>query len=107
MSHYLIQVAYTPEAWATMVKNPQDRMSAITPAVERLGGKVTDGYLTFGDYDTIAICEFPDDVSAAAFAVAVSAGGACKTFKTTPLLTAAEGMNAMRKAGGSSYQPPG
>ena len=107
MSHYLVQVAYTPEAWATMVKNPQDRLAAIAPAVERLGGRVKDGYLTFGDYDTIAICEFPDDVSAAAFAVAVSAGGACKTFKTTPLLTAEEGMNAMRKAGGASYQPPG
>ena len=107
MSHYLIEVAYTPEAWATLVKNPQDRMSAIAPAVERLGGKVKDGYLSFGDYDTIAICEFPDDVSAAAFAVAVSAAGACKTFKTTPLLTVAEGMNAMRKAGGASYQPPG
>ena len=62
MSHYLIQVAYTPEAWATMVKSPQDRMAAIAPAVERLGGKVKDGYLSFGDYDTIAICEFPDDV---------------------------------------------
>ena len=68
MSHYLVQVAYTPEAWATLVKNPQDRLAAIAPAVERLGGRVKDGYLTFGDYDTIAICEFPDDVSAAAFA---------------------------------------
>ena len=70
MSHYLVQVAYTPEAWATMVKNPQDRLAAIAPAVEGLGGKVKDGYLSFGDYDTVAICEFPDNVSAAAFAAA-------------------------------------
>ena len=70
MSHYLVQVAYTPEAWATMVKNPQNRLAAIAPAVEGLGGKVKDGYLSFGDYDTVAICEFPDNVSAAAFAAA-------------------------------------
>ncbi len=107
MSHYLIQVAYTPEAWATMVKNPQDRIQAITPVVERLGGKVKDGYLTFGEYDTIAICEFPDDVSAAAFSLAASAGGACKTFRTTPLLTVADGVQAMKKAGNASYEPPG
>jgi len=107
MSQYLIQVAYTPEAWATMVKNPQDRLQAIAPAVEKLGGKVKDGYLTFGEYDIIAICEFPDNVSAAAFSLAASAGGACKTFKTTPLLTTAEGIKAMKKAGTASYEPPG
>ena len=63
--------------------------------------------LTFGEYDTIAICEFPDDVSAAAFSLAASAGGACKTFRTTPLLTVADGVEAMKKAGGASYEPPG
>lgn len=107
MSQYLIQVAYTPEAWATMVKNPQDRIKAITPAVERLGGKVKEGYLTFGEYDILCICEFPDNVSAAAFSLAASAGGACKSFKTTPLLTVADGIKAMKKAGTASYEPPG
>jgi uncharacterized protein with GYD domain len=107
MSQYLIQVAYTPEAWATMVKNPQDRLQAIAPAVEKLGGKVKDGYLTFGEYDIIAICEFPDNVSAAAFSLAASAGGACKALKTTPLLTTADGVKAMKKAGSANYEPPG
>ena len=37
MPHYLLQVAYTPEAWATMVKNPQNREDAVRPAVEKLG----------------------------------------------------------------------
>ena len=107
MATYLVQVAYTPEAWATMVKNPQDRLKAITPTVEGLGGKVKDGYLTFGDYDIIAICEFPDNVSAAAFSLAASAGGSCKSFKTTPMLTIADGIKAMKKAGTARYEPPG
>ena len=47
----------------------------------------------------------PDNVSAAAFAVAVAAGGACKNVKTTPLLSIAEGIEAMKKAGQSGYQP--
>ena len=33
MPHYLLQVAYTPEAWAMMSKNPQNRLEAVRPAV--------------------------------------------------------------------------
>jgi uncharacterized protein with GYD domain len=90
-----------------MVKNPQDRLKGITPAVERLGGKVKDGYLTFGDYDILAICEFPDNVNAAAFSLAASAGGSVKSLKTTPLISMADGIKAMKKAGTAHYDPPG
>ena len=75
MPHYLIQVAYTPEAWASMVANPQDRIAAVTPAVERLGGKIVGGWVSFGDYDVVAIADMPDNASAAAFSMAASAGG--------------------------------
>ena len=107
MPHYLVQAAYTPEAWATLVKNPQDRIKAIAPAIERLGGKVQDGYLAFGEYDIVVVCEFPDNVTAAAFSAAVSAGGSVKAFKTTPLMTMADAVKAMKKAGASNYEPPG
>ena len=40
MPHYLLQVAYTPEAWANMVKNPQNREDAVSPAVQKLGGAI-------------------------------------------------------------------
>ena len=36
----------------------------------------------------------------------VSASGAFKAFKTTPLLSAEEGMAAMKKAGKLNYKPP-
>ncbi|MDQ6663035.1 MAG: hypothetical protein M3Z23_01420 [Acidobacteriota bacterium] len=47
----------------------------------------------------------PDSVAAAAFAIAVAAGGACKHVKTTPLLTVSEGTEAMKKAATCGYQP--
>ena len=40
MPHYLVQAAYTPEAWAAQVKNPQDRAEVVRPAIEALGGKL-------------------------------------------------------------------
>lgn len=107
MAHYLIQAAYTPEAWAVLTKNPQDRGEAIRPAVEAMGGRLESFYLAFGDYDVVAIADFPGNVDAGAFAISVAAGGAVKAFRTTPLIDASEGVEAMRKAGSSTYAPPG
>ncbi len=106
MAEYLLQVAYTSEAWATLVKNPQDRIGIVSKAIENLGGRVEGGWLCFGDYDTVTIIEMPDNVSAAAFAMAVAAAGACKSVKTTPLLSSEEGVAAMTKAGTTGYAPP-
>ncbi len=105
MPRYMYEVAYTPEAWAALVKKPQDRIEAIRPAVRKLGGKIEAAYFAFGDYDIVAIVSMPDNVSAAAFSLAVSAGGSAKSIRTTPLMTIREGMRAMRQAKRSAYVP--
>jgi uncharacterized protein with GYD domain len=107
MALYLLQVAYTNEAWAAQLHNPLDRREAVSPVIERLGGYIESAYYAFGDYDVVLIIEMPDDVSAAALSLAVSAGGAVKAIRTTPLLTIEEGIEAMKKAAGAGYRPPG
>lgn len=106
MPHYLVQAAYTSEAWAALVKKPQNRLDAVRPVIEKLGGKLEGGWLAFGEYDIVIVCQMPSNVSAAALAMAASAGGAVKTLRTTPLMTAEEGVEAMRKAAGGGYRPP-
>ena len=106
MPYYMVQAAYSLEAWAGLVKNPQNRLEAVRPVVEKLGGKIEGGWLAFGEYDIVLICQMPNNVSATAFSMAASAGGAVKALKTTPLMTIDEGMEAMRKASGASYRPP-
>ena len=49
MAHYLLQGAYTPEAWAAMLKNPQDRSQAVEGAIHALGGTMERFWLSFGD----------------------------------------------------------
>ena len=61
MPHYLVQVAYNSGGAAAMVKEPQNRIEKVTPAVEELGGRVECGYFGFGDYDVILVCEMPDN----------------------------------------------
>jgi uncharacterized protein with GYD domain len=106
MPYYLVQTAYTPEACAAMVKSPQDRLEAVRQVVERLGGKLLSMHMAFGEYDVVGVAELPDNVSAAAFSLAISAGGAVTAVKTTPLMTMQEGTEAFRKAGQAGYRPP-
>jgi uncharacterized protein with GYD domain len=105
MATYLIQAAYNTDGWKGLIANPQDRVKAIGPAVEQLDGKVTAGWLAFGEYDIIAIVDLPNNVSAAAFSMAVSAGGTIKAFKTTPLMSMEEAVTAMDLAAESVYAP--
>jgi len=106
MPYYLVQATYTAKAWAAMLKNPQDRVEAVRPAVEKVGGNLESAYLAFGDYDGIAIIQIPDNVSAAAISMALMAGGALKAVKTTPLMKMEEWLEAMEKASTVAYSPP-
>ena len=107
MAHYMIQASYTAEAWSKLIKSPQDRGQAIRPMIEKLGGKLVSFYNSFGEHDVLVIVQVPDNVSAAALSLAAVAGGAMKGIKTTPLMTAEEGMEAMRKAAVAGYRAPG
>ena len=106
MPHYLVQLSYTKEAIKTLDEHPQNRLEAARPAYEELGVTIREGFLAFGDYDVVLLIEAPDNVRAAAISLAVTAGGAVSHYKTTPLMTWDEGVEAMRIAGGSSYTPP-
>lgn len=106
MPHFLTQVSYNEQAWQAMVSNPQNRLEAIRPMIENMGGRIVNAYLAFGDYDFVLITELPNNVTAAALAIAAAAGGACKSVKTTPLMEATEGVEALRKAAAAGYRAP-
>jgi uncharacterized protein with GYD domain len=104
MPHFLHQVSYTPEAWARLVANPQDRIEAVRAPIEKLGGRINTAFFAFGESDIVLITEMPSSVDAAAISIAFAAGGALKSTKTTPLMTTAEALEAIRKAGSVGYK---
>ena len=106
MPIFMIEVSYTSETWAALVKKPENRVEAIRPAIEALGGRIVNAFFAFGEYDSVFICEYPDEVSAAAFQIAASAGGASRATKTTPLMSIEDGIKAFGKAGQLTYRPP-
>lgn len=107
MPSYLFQVSYTPEALKKLITKPENRGEMVRKAIEKLGGQVLGTWLSFGDYDTIAIFDLPDNISAASFALAVGAGGSVQSVKTTPLIGVEEGVAALKKAKASTYRPVG
>lgn len=105
MPQYLYQVAYTSESLAAQIKNPQDRLQLVSKQIaDAVGAKIIAGGYSYGEYDVSTIVEAPDDVTMAAVALAIAAGGAVKAAKTTPLLTGAEWVSALKKAPAVSAQ---
>ena len=107
MGLYMTQFAYTPEAWAALTRQPEDRAKAVGQLCERLGARLVNLWYAFGDYDGVIVTEAPDETTAAAVVLAAVSPGHVKAVKTTPLLTVEQAMEAMRKAGGVTYRAPG
>lgn len=106
MPLYMVQAAYTSDAWSRLVQRPENRADALRPMIERLGGKMLGWYYSMGEYDVVMMVELPSDVAAAAAAMAIAAGKAVRAIRTTQLLTAEEGFDALLLAQGAGYQPP-
>jgi len=99
MPLYMYEAAYTAESLAAQLKNPQNRADAVgRAACEAVGGKLVGSWYCFGDYDLIIIADVPDNESMAAIALAIAAGGAVKSAKTTVLMSGAEAVAGMKKA---------
>src|ERR1700716_1180579 len=108
MPLYMYQAAYTAESIAAQLKKPENRVEAVGRSVcEAVGGKLVGGWYCFGDYDLAIIADVPNNESMTAIALAIAAGGAVKSAKTTVLVTGAEAVAGMKKgdAGGQGLQP--
>ena len=106
MPLYLSKFSYTPETWAKLIRNPEDRRIAAQSYIESVGGKLHGFWYAFGVHDGYNLWEAPDNVSMAAVGLAISSGGALSSFDTTVLLTVEDTQNALRKAEQVRYRPP-
>jgi len=106
MAHYLVQGSYTSGSWATQIQNPQNRLEQVGKMFASKGVKFVQGYYAFGDFDICIIMEGPDNVTAASALIAAAAGGALSKIQTTVLMTAEEGLEAIKGAGSVDYRPP-
>ncbi|HEV7956805.1 MAG: hypothetical protein JWL94_1147 [Microbacteriaceae bacterium] len=107
MPLYLTRFSYTPDTWARMIGKPEDRREAARTYIESVDGELHGFWYAFGEHDGYTLWEAPDNVSMAAVALAIGAGGAMSSFETTVLMTVGDTLDALRKAEQVRYRPPG
>ena len=107
MPLYLSRFSYTPETWAKLISNPEDRRNAAESYIESVGGKLHGFWYAFGTHDGYNLWEAPDNVSMASVVLAIGGGGALSSLETTVLLTVDETMEALRQAQHVQYRAPG
>ena len=107
MPLYLSKFSYTPETWARLIANPEDRRTAARSYVESVGGKLHGVWYAFGAHDGFTLWEAPDNISMAAVALALSGGGALGSLETTVLMTVDETIEALGRVEQIGYRAPG
>ena len=108
MSHYMMRWQFTSASAKALVAKPHDRTGVAKTLIEGFGGKLHSYFISFGEFDGVAICEFPDNTAAAACSMTAAASAGFSRFETTALMTASEAEAAMKRANDTktSYKPP-
>lgn len=105
MPKYLVEAKYTLDGLKGLkAKGGSARQAAAKALAEELGGTIESFYFAFGEADACLVADMPDNVTAAAIGLIVSASGAVTT-RTTVLITPEEMDAAAKKQ--ASYSPPG
>ena len=98
MSTYIIQGRYTRDAIKGMIVKPEDRADAISRLMAKAGGRLNGYYLTFGEYDFLAIVEAPSETQMAAVLLAAASSGGLSDLRTMLALTSVEAKGAFTAA---------
>jgi uncharacterized protein with GYD domain len=105
MSKYLIRATYATEGVKGLLREGgASRRQVVKELVEGSGGTLEAFYFAFGYEDVYAIIDLPDNITAAALGLNISASGSVRV-STTVLLTPEEVDQATKKA--VKYRPPG
>lgn len=107
MPTFLFRFSYTPETWAALMANPEDRSDAAREYVEAIGGEMHGFWYSFGEYDGHMIFDAPDEIAAAGVSLAVSAGGAMSAVDTTVLMTVDDTLKSLERGHAIKYRKPG
>ena len=108
MARYLATIEGTTEAFRGFIQNPENRQTANQPLFNSLGFDIE--HYWFGVVETNIYLVFTtadDDADTQALVMAVCASGIVHSMKVSRIMTAEEGVVAMKKAAAIVYSAPG
>jgi len=108
MARYLATLELTSDAFKGFIQNPSDRKEAARPLFDSIGGEIEHYWYSVGENTVyVVFTATEDDVDLQAIIMAVMASGIARSSKMSRIMTAEEGVAAMKKAGEVTYTPPG
>lgn len=85
MAKYILLLNWTDKGIAS-IKDSANRLDAARALIGKTGGSIESIYMTFGEYDQIAIVDAPDDATLAANNLRIASSGFVK-MKTIKAFT--------------------
>jgi uncharacterized protein with GYD domain len=79
MPTYISLVSFTDQGMRNIKDSPK-RLNAIRKALKKLGGEMKAAYLTVGSYDSVVICDAPNDEVAAKLLLGIGSAGNVRTI---------------------------
>jgi uncharacterized protein with GYD domain len=107
MAKFAVFFRFKGESIKAMMERPSDRAAVVSRLCEAAGARMEAYYLMLGEWDGIVVVDGPDSRTAAAVSLAVSSTGAFAQLATHELLDSSEFTDALQRASGLSYTPPG
>ncbi len=101
MSLYVSLVKFTSEGLTTMKEKGVDRAEMVKRNVESMGGKLVQAYYCLGEYDAVAILDFPDNRSAIQAALLNASMGHMR-ITTMPSVSRDEWREILQDMGGKA-----
>jgi uncharacterized protein with GYD domain len=86
MPMYLHQWRYKPDGVRKMLEEQPEREQEVRAVTEAFGGTLHHFYFCIGEFDGVAVTEYPNDEIALASLMAHYTLGRVDTIRTTPLI---------------------
>jgi uncharacterized protein with GYD domain len=96
MPIYVSLVQFSTEGVTTMKDHGVSRSDAVQRNIESLGGRLLNAYYCLGEYDVVAVLEFPDNKTAMKAALLNSSLGHIK-ITTMPALSRDDWRNLLQE----------
>ncbi len=79
MPGYITLMKFTQQG-ASRMNDLQQRIADTKATAEKMGGRTIGVWLTFGEYDLVAVGDWPDDITLAAYIGTMTRGGGVTTL---------------------------
>lgn len=108
MTRYLLEGTATPDVYAAVIRNPEDRAESARKLMAKAGCNLVDYYFGINNYKTYVIVDCPNNETLAAIQFVLFSAGGMTKGTAVQIVSSADVVTSLKKAGelAGSYGAP-